>query len=245
VDIHMFPGDESWGLVRPYDFSRRPAFYSYKTTIEFLSGFTGSARWEEYETHQVVRFVRPQGVTRVLWARTAAAVTVELPAIEETALLVSATGESRQHLVAESGRYTIQLEGARCRGECLIGGPPVFLVEGEEAEVAVPQPAAGSRRSEPAGTPAQPLAAAATPVATIPPAVVPTPAPSATPAELSVLTAPVTELPETVQVAPQPALAPAAATGGSLANQAGLWLLAAGLSLALALVVWARSGRNR
>jgi hypothetical protein len=234
IDVNMALGDESWGLVRPYDFSRRPAFYAYKTTIEFLAGFTGPARWQENETYHVVRFVRPQGVTRVLWARTAAPVTVEIPAIEASALLVSATGESRQRLTAVNGRYTIELEGARCRGECLIGGPPLFLVEGEEV---APAPPSSARRSEPAA--AAPAAAdvARPAAATIPPPVIPTAAATATqPAPPSPTVPPATAV---------PILTPAAAGSAGLAEQAGLWFLGVGMSLALALAVLARARRNR
>lgn len=231
IDVHMAPGDESWGLVRPYDFSRRPAFDAYKTTIQYLAGFTGAVRWDEHETYHVVRFVRPQGVTRVLWARTAVPVIIDLPALEESALLVSATGDTRERLIAVDGRYTIQLEGARCRGECLIGGPPFFLVEGEE----VP----GAGRGEPVlATTVAVAVGRATPLATIPPPVIPTMAVSPTPA----LAPTPTMQPATA--APVLVLTPSAASSSGPADQAGLWLFGAGLGMALALLAYARSRRK-
>ncbi|MCA9933689.1 MAG: hypothetical protein KC415_07195, partial [Anaerolineales bacterium] len=39
VDIHLPPGGESWGLLRP-DKSLRPAYFAYKTMVDQLSGFT-------------------------------------------------------------------------------------------------------------------------------------------------------------------------------------------------------------
>ncbi|MCZ7668302.1 MAG: hypothetical protein M5U34_14490 [Chloroflexi bacterium] len=30
VDVNIAPGEESWGLIRPYDFSKRPAFMPIK-----------------------------------------------------------------------------------------------------------------------------------------------------------------------------------------------------------------------
>ena len=73
-------------------------------------------------------FNRPEGVTRVLWARRGNDVTLQLPALAGEALLVSATGEERT-LRAVNGFYRVQLGGARCAPACDIGGPPVFVVE--------------------------------------------------------------------------------------------------------------------
>jgi hypothetical protein len=128
VDVNLEAGGESWGLVRPHDFSRRPAYFSYQTTIKYLSGFTYPIRREQSFNHYLFSFSRPQGLTRVMWARTHAAVTLQLPALASSALLVKATGETMQ-IVPENGSYSITLEGARCQGECLMGGPPLFLFE--------------------------------------------------------------------------------------------------------------------
>ncbi|MCA9927465.1 MAG: hypothetical protein KC419_03265, partial [Anaerolineales bacterium] len=137
VDVNLEPGGESWGLVRPHDFSRRPAFYAYQTTIKYLSGFTYPVQREQSGNHFLFTFTRPQGTTRVMWARNQAAVTLHVPALSESALLVQATGET-EVITPVNGRYDITLEGARCYGECYMGGPPVFLVEDGTASGPVP-----------------------------------------------------------------------------------------------------------
>ena len=143
VDISLPPGGESWGLIRPHDKSHRPAYYSYQTTIKYLSGFTYPIKREQSGNHYLISFSRPQGVTRVMWARNPAAVTLQVPALADSALLVQSTGETTT-IVPENGSYTINLEGARCYGECLMGGPPLFLVEegvmGDTIPTAPPPP---------------------------------------------------------------------------------------------------------
>ena len=134
VDINMSPGDESWGLLRPFDFSKRPAYHAYETTINYLSGFTYPVRREQGDGYYIFTFARPEGVTRVMWARTPAAVTLQVPALADSALLVTAVGETTT-IRPEDGSYTIDLAGMRCHAECYMGGPPLFLVEaGVEAQ---------------------------------------------------------------------------------------------------------------
>jgi hypothetical protein len=156
VDVNMAPGDESWGLIRPYDFSRRPAYYAYQNTIKYLSGFTYPVRREMGSNYFIVSFNRPQGaapaqagVTRVMWARYGTAVPLRVPALAESAQLVNVMGEVEE-ITAVDGAYDITLEAARCAGECLIGGPPLFLVE--EGVVSEPGPTA-QPISQPAFTP--------------------------------------------------------------------------------------------
>ncbi len=127
IDIQLPPGGESFGILRP-DYSKRPAFFAYQTTIKYLSGFTYPVRKQQEPTYFVVAFSRPQGVTRVMWARTPAAVSLRVPALAEKGMLVSATGEVTE-ITAVNGVYDVSLAGARCYGECIIGGPPLFLVE--------------------------------------------------------------------------------------------------------------------
>ena len=129
VDINLAPGGESWGLVRPHDFSRRPAYFAYQTTIKHLSGFTYPIQREQSFNHSLYTFSRPQGTTRVMWARNQSPVTLTVPALADSAQLVQATGETTT-IVPENGSYTITLEAARCYSECYMGGPPIFLVEG-------------------------------------------------------------------------------------------------------------------
>ena len=130
IDINIAPGDESWGLIRPYDFSKRPAFYAYKNTIKYLSGFTYPVQREQGNSYTIVTFTRPQGTTRVLWARNPGNVTLNVPALAEAAVLVDPITGAETAITPTGGSYEIALTGARCAGECYMGGAPVFLVEG-------------------------------------------------------------------------------------------------------------------
>ena len=127
IDVLLPPGGESFGILRP-DGSRRPAFDAYQTTIRHLEGFTYPVGRQQAPGFYAFTFKRPEGVTRILWARTADDVTVRLPALADEAVLVSATGEE-QPLRALDGYYQLRLRGARCTPACDIGGPPVFVVE--------------------------------------------------------------------------------------------------------------------
>ncbi|MFZ1397808.1 MAG: hypothetical protein WAS33_12960 [Candidatus Promineifilaceae bacterium] len=129
IDINISPGDESWGLIRPYDFSKRPAFFAYQNTIKYLAGFTYPVQREQAGNYTIVRFNRPQGVTRVLWARTASSVTLNVPALAEAGVLVDPITGTETPVTPTGGSYSISLAGARCAGECYMGGAPVFLVE--------------------------------------------------------------------------------------------------------------------
>ncbi|CUS02057.2 exported protein of unknown function [Candidatus Promineifilum breve] len=127
LDILLPPGGESFGILRP-DGSRRPAFDAYQATVRYLSGFTYPVGRQQSGSFYAFAFNRPEGVTRILWARTQTDVTLRVPALADEALLVSATGEE-QPLRALDGFYRIRLRGARCAPACDIGGPPIFIVE--------------------------------------------------------------------------------------------------------------------
>lgn len=126
TDVNLPPGGESFGLLRP-DKSERPAYYALQTVVDVMGGFR-DVQMEENDRYYVVTFTRPQGLTRVLWARTPEVVTLSLPATAAEGTLVRATGE-RTSLAAEDGAYTLTLEGARCYDLCLVGGPPLIVVE--------------------------------------------------------------------------------------------------------------------
>ncbi|MBE7528141.1 MAG: hypothetical protein HS099_00135 [Ardenticatenaceae bacterium] len=167
VDINMNPGDESWGLIRPYDFSKRPAFYAYKHTIQYLAGFQYPIRREQSNTHYLFSFTRPQGVTRIMWARTTTPVDLRVPALAASGVLVDPITGVETPVTPGGGFYNIRLEGQRCRnGECLIGGPPVFLVEAgvapESIPTSPPPAAAASATATPEGTGAAGAPVAAT-----------------------------------------------------------------------------------
>lgn len=126
VDIHLPPGGESFGILRP-DMSRRPAFDAYDISIELLSGFNEVSLQQE-DTYFVVSFYLPGRLVRVMWSRTEEAAIIALPAASETARLLSVYGDERV-VVSPGGYHRIELEGARCQSECIIGGAPFFLVE--------------------------------------------------------------------------------------------------------------------
>ena len=240
VDINIAPGEESWGLIRPYDFSKRPAYFAYQNTIKYLAGFTYPVRREVGGNYYIVSFTRPQGVTRLMWARNAAAVSLQVPALAESAQLVNVMGEV-EAVTAVNGAYNITLEGARCDGECLIGGPPLFLVEeGVTAEqipaVLLPPP------------PTVAPTATITPTATLTPTMTPSPIPTDTPEPTATATATATPSPEptmtlpptpvvTEIVATETAVPPIDAVPSQPQSQSSWWFIGAGVSLGLLLLI--------
>lgn len=130
-DVLVEPGGESFGVLRA-DFSERPAFRAQRTTIRLLRGFTAVEDQSAGDYH-LVAFTQPGKVTRVLWSTGPTALTLRLPALAQDALLVDSQGDERT-VRAGGGAYEIRLDGARCYGDCIIGGPPLFLVE-EAAEL--------------------------------------------------------------------------------------------------------------
>lgn len=125
-DVLVDPGGESFGILRG-DFSERPAFQAHRTTIRLLRGFTGVEDQSSADYHAVA-FSRPGSVTRVLWSKGPTALTLRVPALGQEALLVDSFGNQRT-IRASDGAYEIRLDGARCYEACIIGGPPLFLVE--------------------------------------------------------------------------------------------------------------------
>ncbi|MEI2610641.1 MAG: hypothetical protein V9G20_18595 [Candidatus Promineifilaceae bacterium] len=143
VDINLNPGDESWGLIRPDDFSKRPAFFAYQNLIKYLAGFTGPVQRERTDNYYIFTFTRPQGVTRILWSRVQSNVTLNVPALASSAMLVQATGETIP-LSATNGVYNLTLQAARCTDGCYMGGAPIFLVEEGVTVQTVPTAVAGT-----------------------------------------------------------------------------------------------------
>jgi len=228
LDILLPPGGESFGILRP-DGSRRPAFDAYQTTVRYLSGFTYPVGRQQTRNFYSFTFNRPEGVTRVLWARRDVAVTVHVPALADEALLVSATGEEAP-LRAANGFYQVRLGGARCTPECDIGGPPVFIVEMGLATrlAAVPSvhPAATLTTLTPTATPNARLtriALSATPTntptetatASLTPTPTNTPTPTATPTNTPTATATASPSPIPTATAIPTTPAPTTAAGAS------------------------------
>lgn len=135
IDIQLPPGGESFGLLRP-DYSPRPAYFAYQVLIQQLAGFTKAQKQQNGDS-MIVTFTKPEGVTRILWARTAASVTLQVPALATSASLVAMDGSSTT-ITPVNGKYNITLAGAKCAGECLQGGAPVYLVELGVSGAAVP-----------------------------------------------------------------------------------------------------------
>jgi hypothetical protein len=219
LDILLPPGGESFGILRP-DSSRRPAFDAYRTTIQYLEGFTYPVGRQQEKEFYAFTFKRPEGFTRVLWARNATDMVLRVRALSNEAQVVSATGESYT-ISAYQGYYRIRLRGARCTPACDIGGPPIFLVESganrlKADEVptidpasavlatATPTPQATATAGpgtaeptsveatlEPAMTPTVPPTATASPTPTMTPTSAPTDTPTATaPAAIAVVASP-------------------------------------------------------
>lgn len=247
VDVNLAPGEESWGLIRPHDFSKRPAFYAYQNVIQYLAGFTNIQR-ERTDSYYIFTFVRPQGVTRILWARTQSSVNLNIPALTTSAQLVQANGDIVP-LQASSGVYNLTLQGARCTDGCYMGGPPIFLVE-EGATVQIVPTAAPGVNINPTPTVSTPITETVTltPTATITATMTPTaepsptatssptpsPAPTDTPlpaptaiALVATPTLPATPIPPDEVEAERP----------PLDNPIGLWFLGGGLALTLGLVI--------
>lgn len=176
IDIHLEPGGESWGLLRP-DKSRRPAYLAYKTMVAQLGGFSGPVTMQDTADFTIVTFPKEDELVRVLWANRLAAVTLEIPALAETARLVGHAGYTRE-IAPSGGSYTLTLEGARCYVECDIGGPPVYLVEkGVTAVQAANVPTAAAPLAIATITPTPLVPATPTPTDT------PSPTPTHTPTE--------------------------------------------------------------
>jgi len=265
IDILLPEGGESFGILRP-DYSQRPAYLAYKTTIEQLSDFAGPVFIQRAKDYFIVTFSRPDGVTRILWARKDKNVTLELPALAESAVLLNFLGEEEQ-VAAEGGFYPITLEGARCRDDCDIGGPPLFLVEaGVSLDgdplgwprtrvlatlTATPQitltytpwPTATNTPS-PTATPTATHTNTPTPTGTSTPTVTPSATPTAS--VTATATATETQIPQMSDTAePTETSLPASAGSESTLSsftQSGLFFLAAGLILVLVLVslIWLR-----
>ncbi|RMF32305.1 MAG: hypothetical protein D6759_08680 [Chloroflexi bacterium] len=158
------PGDiaanpEPFGLVRA-DGSRRPAFTAFQVAATYLAGFT-RGRLERRDEVAMVVVERQGGTTTVVWSRSPSPQTVVVPARAASALVVDQWGR-RRWVRAQAGGYTLSLAGASCTNPapCLMGGPPLLVVEG-----AAPAPPAAP---PPASAPASPTS---TPVATVPPQV--------------------------------------------------------------------------
>ena len=120
---------EPFGLLRSDD-SRRPAFLAYQVATTYLRDFR-SARLERAGDVYAVTFDRGPQTTTALWTMGPAR-RIMVRATTPEAQLVDEAGQARP-LAAANGVYAIDLPGASCGGQCMIGGAPRLLVEAGEA----------------------------------------------------------------------------------------------------------------
>jgi hypothetical protein len=121
---------EPFGLIRS-DSSARPVFQTTRVAIEQLSD-ADTFTWTDQ--HLVAQVVIENGdsVTRMLWSRVPAAQQIHVPALTNDAAIIDMWGVETP-ISPNEGTYTIILYGGECQqttGDyCMIGGPPVYLVE--------------------------------------------------------------------------------------------------------------------
>lgn len=126
LDIHLPPGGESFGVLRP-DQSRRPAFDAFKMATHCLAAFDEVEIGVDPRYYHVT-FGRPGTLTHVAWSRTPAAAEVRIEANADNAAALSLAGTVTQ-VKSDEGVFTLELPGQRCDQECLVGGEPLLLVE--------------------------------------------------------------------------------------------------------------------
>lgn len=204
IDILLPEGGESFGILRP-DYSRRPAYVAYRTTIHLLEGFTGAVDLQQTADYYIATFRKEGQVVRVLWSRKGVALEMVVPALAESGQLIDYSGKA-ELIAADNERYAITLDGARCRGACDIGGPPLFLVEDVASlDVLVPEV-----RTQPIRFLATPLPEPSmtytpwpthTPAPTEPPTITPTATTTATATVTATATNTATPLPTPSQTA--------------------------------------------
>jgi hypothetical protein len=130
---------EPFGIVRA-DGSRRPAFTSYQVAATYLAGFQ-KAQLEQLPELSMVTVTRARGTTTVIWARTQAPATAQIPAHASSALVIDMWG-NRRTIYPSEGSYALSLPGASCTHgpPCIIGGAPFLIVEGTVDAAPAPQP---------------------------------------------------------------------------------------------------------
>ncbi|MBN1287323.1 MAG: hypothetical protein JXB47_18125 [Anaerolineae bacterium] len=157
IETDLVANPEPFGLLR-LDGSKRPVFETTRVALAYLRG-AEAVQW--VDRHTVGRAVWQQGSRRVtmLWSRLPEWLTARLPAQTAGATLVDAYGKERP-LAPQDGEYVITLPAAPCQqtvGDyCMIGGPPVYLVEALAAGAPIPAMTGDGVRpesSEPAATP--------------------------------------------------------------------------------------------
>lgn len=131
---------EPFGLIRA-DGSPRPAFSTARVAASLLDG-AQRITWNEQGLVAQVVVERPGEVVRILWARVPEPQVATIPALADAATLVDMWG-NRAPLEPVGGLYRVGTYAGECQqttGDyCMIGGPPIYLVE--EATVSGDLPA--------------------------------------------------------------------------------------------------------
>ncbi len=122
------PGFEPYGLIR-HNRETRPAFDAFKVITSHYSDVEAARRFEQSTIQEVV-LQRGDQTTRVVWARTPGERRIRIPALADSALLVDQTG-AEETIKPKLGGYWLTLESAPCEPgeECMMGGPPLVIVE--------------------------------------------------------------------------------------------------------------------
>lgn len=245
MDAGLPPGGEPFGVLRP-DGSRRPAFDAYRLITTHYAG-TISAYEDRQALYTVVTLDRGERTTRVLWARTASAATISVPALAPQARLIDQTGVE-QIIEPVNGQYMFTLPGARCADPldgCIIGGTTYLIVEGNDtplpAEPATPTPTEPPAETNeivftetltptiPPPTATPPPTSTPTPTATLAPTELPAPTetslPTSTPTATPTATAP--PPPTATSPPPTPTVQPSEATRSSTP----IWPLLLGMAI--------------
>ncbi len=129
------PGDyaanpEPFGLLRA-DGSPRPAYKTAQIAIRQLAD-AEQVLWTERGSVAQVEIHKPDQFVRLLWSRLPTGQTVQIPALSDKAILMDMWG-NRSPIMPVRDLYTLTLFGGECQqtvGDyCMIGGPPVYLIE--------------------------------------------------------------------------------------------------------------------
>jgi hypothetical protein len=129
------PGFEPYGLLRTGG-EPRPAYYAFLVIAKHYAG-TEDALYIDHPDVRHVVLERGVRTTQVVWARPAARLAAAVPALGRTAQIIDQRGSERT-IRAVLGYYLLTLDGAPCQPdtECLMGGPPLVIVEEAPVDLA-------------------------------------------------------------------------------------------------------------
>ncbi|MCB0018182.1 MAG: hypothetical protein KDE09_10370, partial [Anaerolineales bacterium] len=186
TDSDRLANPEPFGLVR-FDGTRRPAYWSYRTAMQYMAGVTSAemVRWDEIGQ---IQLEQDEITTTVLFSRLPSEQVAEVPATAPTAFLTDQIAGRRIVIEAEDGVFRVELPAAFCTqpiGDyCMIGSAAYYLTQDKQG---------GPPPGLPVGSPIQPAGTAtATPPPTQASTATPSP-PTASPTNTAVATSTATE----------------------------------------------------